>query len=62
LAPFAFKASGDSTPVCLTDPTLVKLPYQLPSTTTWTPSGVGEPVNLHLVPRPLSWRERAGVA
>jgi hypothetical protein len=57
LAPFAFKAPTDSTPVCLTDQDLVKLPYQPPSTRSWVPAPApGTPIQLR------NWRQRAAVA
>ena len=50
LAPFAFAAPSDTTPVCLTDPDLTRLPYQPPSTSTWVPSApLGSPTPLMLV-------------
>ena len=50
LAPFAFAAPSDTTPVCLTDPGLTRLPYQPPSTSTWVPSApLGSPTPLMLV-------------
>jgi hypothetical protein len=40
LAPFAFTAPADTTPVSITDPALAKLPYQPPIAETWTPGWV----------------------
>jgi hypothetical protein len=37
LAPWAFAAPTDATPVCLTDPSLDRLSWQPPISTTWTP-------------------------
>lgn len=37
LAPFAFVAPEDDTPVCITDPELEKLPYDVPITATYNP-------------------------
>jgi hypothetical protein len=46
LAPFSFKAPTDSTPVCITDEALERLPYLPPSQTTWRPSPDDRPVQL----------------
>jgi hypothetical protein len=40
LAPFAFTAPVDATPICLTDPATVLLPYQPPLQSTWFPGWV----------------------
>lgn len=61
LAPFAFVAPTDSTPVCLSDPALERLPYQSPSTTTWVPATPSGPVQLSLVGGG-NWRQRAGIS
>jgi hypothetical protein len=37
LAPWAFEAPVDSTPISLTDPTLNRLPHQPPITKVWSP-------------------------
>lgn len=37
LAPWAFPAPTDATPVCLTDPALARLPWEPPITKTWEP-------------------------
>jgi hypothetical protein len=41
LAPWAFQAPPDATPVCLTSPDLARLPYQTPLGTTWAPPQPG---------------------
>jgi hypothetical protein len=56
LASFAFTAPTDSSPVCITDPTLVRLAWQPPSQTMYVPPGTGA-----LQLQPLSWRARAGI-
>jgi hypothetical protein len=58
LAPFAFIAPIDGAPVCLTDPGLERLPYQLPSDVTWTPGSPATGQLLNLVVG-STWRERA---
>lgn len=51
LAPFAFYAPTDSTPVCLTDPGLEKLDWAAPSSVVWSPpTGANQPLELRLVP------------
>lgn len=51
LAPFAFYAPTDSTPVVLTDPGLEKLSWAAPSSVVWSPpTGANTPVQLQLVP------------
>lgn len=51
LAPFAFYAPTDATPVSLTDPGLEKLAWAAPSSVVWSPpTGANEPMQLHLVP------------
>lgn len=37
IAPFAFVAPTDTTPVCITDPTIDRLPYVQPLTDVWNP-------------------------
>lgn len=62
LAPFAFAAPLDGTGVCITDPALERLPYQLPIETVWQPEGTGagaQPMGMHLVGGRRSWRTRA---
>ncbi len=62
LAPFAFVAPVDATPVCITDPALEKLPYNAPSTTNWVPSN--PPLMLlegGAADSRLGWRERAAL-
>jgi hypothetical protein len=56
LAPFAFTAPTDTTPVCLTSPTLDLLPYQSPSDVVWTPPN-DDSMPLSLVGS--NWRQRA---
>lgn len=56
MAPFAFTAPSYDETICLTDPTLTRLPYQQPSTTTWIPSTDGGPLMLL---GPNTWRTRA---
>ena len=38
IAPFAFVAPTDSTPVCITSPSLQKIPWQSPLGSTWSPA------------------------
>jgi hypothetical protein len=58
LAPFAFQASTDTTPVCLTDPNLEVLPWQPPIQAQWTPA-TPSPAPLSLVSGG-NWRTRVG--
>jgi hypothetical protein len=63
LAPFGFVAPTDSTPVCITDPDLERLPYFTPLQDTWypgwspyvPPSASGNVASI----RQNGWRERA---
>lgn len=48
IAPFAFVAPEDSSSVCLTDPGLQRLPYDVPIPAMWTPAGAA-----------TNWRIRA---
>lgn len=57
LAPFAFYAPTDGSPICITDPNLEVLPYQLPSKEQWTPA-TPSPAPLSLVGGG-DWRTRA---
>jgi len=59
LAPFAFYASTDNTAVNLTDPTLAVLPYQQPSTVTWSPGdGLANVMSLSAKQQmPGNWRQ-----
>jgi len=56
LAPWAFEAPTDETPVCLTSKDLVRLPWERPIDETWTPEA--EPSGLTLVGG-HDWRARA---
>jgi hypothetical protein len=66
LAPFAFLAPTDTTEVCLTDPSLERLPYFTPLQDTWypgwspyvPPSAGSGPGNVRSLPS-RGWRERA---
>lgn len=49
LAPFAFRAPLDTTPVCITDPALDKLEYQPPIATTWYPGYDPTAQNISLI-------------
>lgn len=55
LAPWAFEAPADETPICLTDPDLTRLPWQRPITNTWSPA---HPELAVVGGR--TWRERTG--
>jgi hypothetical protein len=61
LGNFAFVAPTDTTPVCITDPRLEKLPYQKPITYMWDPSAeeAYETPNLAAVSSMSGWRARA---
>jgi hypothetical protein len=59
IAPFAFAAPADNTPVDLSSPDLVKLPYQPPSDIVWVPEDPdGDPDDLFMT-GPTTWRQRA---
>ncbi len=55
LAPYAFVAPTDATPICISDPDLEVVPYQAPSSAPWTPKSTS-PAPLALVGG--DWRER----
>jgi hypothetical protein len=63
IAPFAFAAPTDDTPVCLTDPTLTLYEYQAPNQVVWEATGTSA-MNMGAV-RPLravgstNWRNRS---
>jgi hypothetical protein len=61
LAPFAFTAPTDNTPVCITDPALTKLPWQPPIQTQWYPgwTPTATPAQ-NVTPITRNWRTRAG--
>lgn len=65
IAPFAFAAPTGPDTVCLTDPTLPLVNYQIPSVTEWTPSGgnvahtQGGNTLAAIYPMRKGWRERA---
>lgn len=51
MAPFAFVAPEDASPVCITDPQLQRLPWTSPIQATWTPASTAAKTN--------NWRLRA---
>jgi len=50
IAPFGFIAPADSTPVCITSPSLQKVPYSKPVEALWSPAAA---------PAAVGWRLRA---
>lgn len=65
IAPFAFKAPIDNTPVCITDPSLERFPYFAPIQETWYPGWEPKPPPVFpaaTVTQLPGWRERARTA